>query len=67
MWSLYGVVLVGAVSYGRPVGNQHAVHANTSTGIYLVSEQPFNDLPWQLALYLLSKILTSLWNLISLC
>jgi len=26
MWSLYGVVLVGAVSYGRPVGSQHAVH-----------------------------------------
>jgi len=24
MWSLYGVVLVGAVSYGRPVGSQHA-------------------------------------------
>jgi len=41
MWSLYGVVLIGAVSYGRPVGSQHAVHANTSTSTYLVSERPF--------------------------
>jgi len=23
MWSPYGVVLVGAVSYGRPIGSQH--------------------------------------------
>jgi len=60
MWSLYGVVLVGAVSYGRLVGSQHAVHANISTGTYLVSERPFKDPPWQLALHPSNKIPTSL-------
>jgi len=38
MWSLYGIVLVGVVSYGKPV-------ANISTSTYLVSERPFRGPP----------------------
>jgi len=43
-----------------------AVHANTFTGTYLVSQRPSRG-PWQLALQPSSEIPTSLWSRISLC
>jgi len=63
----YRGVTLTSVPFHTEGQSEASMHANTSTGTYLVSERPFRDPPWQSALHPSSEIPTSLWSRISLC
>jgi len=66
-WGMWCTALCSSVPFHTEGQSEASMHANTSTGTYLVSERPFKNPSWQSALHPSSEISTSLWSRISRC